>query len=197
MLYLNQDMPGYAASLPLAHPPGSYQQYSSGTTNILGQLLQERSGLGTDLAQRLLFERLGTSSATWESDADGHLVYSSYLWATPRDWATIGQFALQDGWWHGEQLLPAGWMRTSTTATPGRTEEDGLAASWWVNRRPDSSLVAPLMPADAFWAAGHDGQRVTVVPSADLVVVRMGFTPTDVDPGLDRLVADLVSALGS
>ncbi|MFZ0160836.1 MAG: serine hydrolase [Kineosporiaceae bacterium] len=195
MLYLNRDMGGYAASLPAAHTPGSYQQYSSGTTNILCQVLQQRSGLGADLGTRLVFEPLGMSSAVWEADAAGHPVCSSYLWATPRDWAKIGQWALQGGQWNGEQLLPGDWMRYSTTAVAMAGEEDGYGAHWWVNRRPDGSLVYPAMPADTYWAAGHDGQRVIVVPSAGLVVVRMGFTPADVDLGVDRLVADLVTAL--
>ncbi len=195
MLYLQPDMGGYAASLPLAHEPGTYQQYSSGTTNILCQVLHERTGLGTDLAQRLLFTQLGMSSAVWEPDAKGHLACSSYLWATPRDWARIGQFALQNGQWNGQQLIPTSWMATATTAIRVAGEEDGYGAHWWVNKRADGSLVSPTMPADAFWANGHDGQRIVVVPSAQLVVVRMGFTPAKVDLGTDRLVSSLVTAL--
>jgi CubicO group peptidase (beta-lactamase class C family) len=196
MLYLERDMGGYAASLPTAHPPGSYQLYSSGTTNIVCQILQERSGLGADIASQLIFEPLGMSSAVLEPDAAGHPVCSSYLWATPRDWAVVGQFALQDGRWNGRQLLPSSWMSRSTTVTAVAGEEDGHAAHWWVNRRADGTLRFPAMPADTYWASGHDGQRVMVVPSADLVVVRMGFTPDDVDPGVDRLVGDLARALG-
>ncbi len=195
MLYLEDDMGEYAASLPPAHSPGSYQQYSSGTTNILCQILQERSGLGADLAAQLIFTPLGMASAVLEPDATGHPVCSSYLWATPRDWAVIGQFALQDGRWNGRDLLPDGWMQRSTTLTDVRTEDDGLGAHWWANRRADGTLRFPTMPADTYWASGHDGQRVLVIPSVDLVVVRMGITADDVDLGIDRLVADLVEAV--
>jgi CubicO group peptidase (beta-lactamase class C family) len=121
-------------------------------------------------------------------------VCSSYLWATPRDWATIGEFALQDGVWAGQRLLPEGWMKATTTATPVATsEEKGYAGGWWVNGQADGSLVDPLLPADAFWANGHDGQRVYVVPSAGLVVVRLGFSP-DVD-SQDLRTAELVKDL--
>ncbi len=195
MLYLEEDMGGYAASLPAVHSPGTYQQYSSGTTNILCQLLQERSGMGTDIASQLIFTPLGMSSAVLEPDATGHPVCSSYLWATPRDWAAIGQFALQEGRWNGQDLLPEGWMGLSTATREVESEEDGFGAHWWANRRPDGSLSFPGMPADTYWASGHDGQRVFVVPSADLVVVRMGFTPAEVDLGVDRLVADLAAAV--
>jgi CubicO group peptidase (beta-lactamase class C family) len=55
-----------------------------------------------------------------------------------------------------------------------------------------------VLPADAYWAAGHDGQRVVVVPSAGVVVVRLGFDPAleGDELGIEQLVADVVQALG-
>lgn len=197
MLYLEPEMARYAASLPSAHAPGSYQQYSSGTTNVLCSVLHQRTGLGAELGERLLFDDLGIGSALWEPDAAGHLVCSSYLWATPRDWATIGQFALQKGQWKGEQLLPADWMARTTTAVPVTGEEDGYAAHWWVNARADGSLLVPGLPRDAYWASGHDGQRVIVIPSADLVIVRMGFSPAADDLGVERWGPALTAALSA
>ena len=137
MLYAEPDMAGYAASQPLAHQPGSYQQYSSGSTNILcGVLTDLADAPDADLPREQLFAPLGLTSAVWEPDASGTPVCSSYLWATPRDWATIGEFALKDGVWAGERLLPEGWMKQTTTATPVATsEEKGYAGGWWVNRR--------------------------------------------------------------
>ncbi len=193
MLYLEPDMGRYAAGQPLAHDPGSYQQYSSGSTNILCSVLRSRTGVGADLPRRELFAPLGLSSAVWEPDTSGTPVCSSYLWATPRDWAAIGQFALQGGQWDGRQLLPADWMTHSTTVLPGQGEETGYAAGWWANRLADGTLVDASLPADAYWASGHDGQRVVVVPSAKLVVVRLGFSPTIKTPQALRvfsLVAD-------
>ncbi|HSO69582.1 MAG TPA: serine hydrolase, partial [Arachnia sp.] len=199
MLYLEEDMAGYVAGLPLAHTPGEYQQYSSGGTNLLCSVLTERAGVDADLPRRGLLVPLGLSSAVWESDATGTPVCSSYLWATPRDWASIGQFALQDGVWEGGRLLPEGWMAASTTVTEvAESEEVGYAAGWSVNRLPDGSLVDDSLPADAYWATGHDGQRMYVVPSAGLVVVRLGFSPgvAGEDLRVGALVAELVSRLG-
>lgn len=198
MLYLEPDMGRYVASLPAAHAPGSYQQYSSGSTTLLCSLLAARTGTGPDLPRRELFGPLGLASAVWEPDASGTPVCSSYLWASPRDWAAIGQFALQDGVWRGTRLLPEGWLRETTTAKPvAQSEETGYAAGWWVNRLADGSLADPSLPADAYWANGHDGQRLYVVPSAGLVVVRLGFSPGVASPDLrtNRLVADLVRVL--
>ncbi|MGN6751893.1 MAG: serine hydrolase domain-containing protein [Intrasporangium sp.] len=195
MLYLESDMGGYAASQPLGRDPGTHQQYSSGSTNILCSVLKDRTGLGPQLARQQLFEPLGLSSAVWETDQSGTPVCSSYLWATPRDWAAIGQFALQDGAWQGRRLLPEGWMQRSTTALPVQSsEEQGYAAGWWANRQADGTLVDPDLPADTYSARGHDGQRLVVVPSAKLVVVRLGFSPKITEPA-DLRVDDLVKGL--
>ncbi|MGG5260789.1 serine hydrolase domain-containing protein [Phycicoccus avicenniae] len=198
MLYAEPDMARYAASQPLAHQPGTYQQYSSGSTNIVCSWLSSLADVpDADFPRTELFAPLGLSSAVWEPDASGNPVCSSYLWATPRDWAALGQFALQDGVWGGQRLLPEGWMASSTTAQPvAHSEEKGYAAGWWVNRQADGSLVSPELPADAYWMSGHDGQRVYVVPSQRLVVVRLGFSPEVDGPALrtDDLVRDVIAA---
>ena len=195
MLYLEPDMAKFVASQPLAHAPGTYQQYSSGSTNLLCSVLRQRTGIGVDLPRRELFAQLGLSSAVWEPDASGTPVCSSYLWATPRDWAAIGQFALQDGVWAGQRLLPEGWMAATTRSDAvAQTEDPGYAAGWWANRRADGTLAQPSLPADAYSANGHDGQRVFVVPSADLVVVRLGFSPSIKTPEKLRVV-ELVATL--
>ncbi|WP_246227917.1 serine hydrolase domain-containing protein [Propioniciclava coleopterorum] len=197
MLFMEPDMGSYVASLPVAHAPGAYQQYSSGSTTLLCDVLGEKAGAKADLPRRELLAPLGLSRATWEPDASGTPVCGSYLWATPREWATIGWFALNDGVWNGRRMLPEGWMARSTTAEPvEQTQEDeGYGAGWWLNTRPDGSPVAPGLPADAYRAVGHDGQRVYVVPSEGLVVVRMGFSPSADDLRTDALVADVIAAL--
>ena len=197
MLYAEGDMAGYAASQPLAHQPGTYQQYSSGSTNVLCGVLTGLTDVAdSDFPRRDLFAQLGLGQAVWEVDGTGNPVCSSYLWATPREWAAIGQFALQDGEWAGDRLLPEGWMAQSTTATTvTRSEEQGYAAGWWVNKQADGTLVEKSLPEDAYWAQGHDGQRLYVVPSQRLVVARLGFSPEVDDVRTDRLVADLVKAL--
>ncbi len=192
MLYLEPDMGAYVAAQPLAHSPGSYQQYSSGSMTLLCDILLARTGTDANLPRRELFAPLGLSSAVLEPDAAGTPVCSSYLWATPRDWAAIGQLALQDGMWAGARLLPAGWMAQSTTPVDVQTEDPGYASGWWANRLPDGSLVHPELPADTYFAQGHDGQWIVVVPSAELVVVRLGFSPEVDDEGVMALAASLV-----
>lgn len=208
MLFQEPNMAAYAAGQPAVHQPGTYRQYSSGTTNIVCDLLHERTGLGPEMADQLLFDELGMRSAVLEADASGRSVCSSYLWATPRDWAKFGQFALDDGVVHNSgnseepqsrRLLPEGWMTYSTTVVPAEGEPEPYGAQWWVNDAGDgTSPRFPEMPSDAFWASGHDGQYIVVVPSADLVVVRTGFSPGgSLDSlGVDSLVSEVVGAVG-
>jgi len=198
MLYLEPSMAGYVSSLPLAHPVGTVQQYSSGSTNLLCSVLQNRFGHAddapADFPRAELFAPLELSSAVLEPDGTGLPVCSSYLWATPRDWAAIGQFALQDGEWDGDQLLPADWMTQSVKVTAHESsDEESYGLGWRSNTDASGQVVEPLMPADAYWMSGHDGQRVVVVPSADLVVVRLGFSPAADDIRVNQLVGDLAS----
>ncbi len=196
MLYLEDDMGAYVASRESAHAPGTVQQYSSGNTTLLCDILAERTGRGVNVVRDTIFEPLGLSSAVIEPDAAGTPVCSSYMWATPRDWAAVGQLALDDGVWQGRRLLPRGWIRTSTKAVPVKTDSPGYASGWWSNRDAASGeRVEPELTEDAFFAEGHDGQWIVVVPSADLVVVRLGFTPEQEDQGVPRLAAELVRAL--
>lgn len=198
MLYLEPGMAEYVSSLPLESAPGSTQEYSSGSTNLLCRVLADKAGLtgpaAADLPRAQLFAPLGLSSAVLETDATGLPVCSSYLWATPRDWAAIGQFALQNGAWNGAQLLPTDWMTLTTTVTSvERTDDRAYALGWRANRLPDGTLEEPDLPADAYWASGHDGQRIYVVPSADLVVVRLGFSPGVDDLRTTALVRTLAA----
>lgn len=194
MLYAEPDMGAFAASQPLAHAPGTVQQYSSGSTTLLCSVLAPERG-GADWPRTELLAPLGLASMVIEPDGAGTPVCGSYGWATPREWASLGQLALDDGVWDGERLLPEGWIARSTTAVGG--EEDGYGLGWWVNTRVDGTLVEPGLPADTYWASGHDGQWLVVVPSADLVVARLGFGPEADDTRKAPVVAALIAALPS
>jgi len=196
MLYGEGDMGAYVASQELAHQPGSYLQYSSGSTTLLCDVVTEGRG-GADAPRAQLFAPLGLSSAVLEVDAAGTPVCSSYMWATPRDWATVGQFVLQDGMWDGERLLPEGWVAESTVAVDTEVEpgSDGYASGWWSNARADGSVLDADLPPDTYSASGHDGQRLVVVPSEGVVIARLGFTAEAEDNRIVSMAADLVAAL--
>lgn len=187
-----KDMATFVATHRLRDAPGTSFMYSSGDTtllaSVLGEAVKTKLGMGEDFPWTLLFEPLGIRSATWERDAKGHFVGSSYLYATPRDLARFGYFFLRDGCWEGqggqtERLLPEGWVADSTSVSrPYRLKTldagpgDVQGRLWWLNQpvpeRNVSTRPWPDVPADAFAARGHWGQSITVIPSLDLVVVR-------------------------
>jgi len=177
-----KDMGQHAARSPLAHTPGTYWSYSSGTTNLLSRIVRDR--VGGDRTSYLsfmrdrLFEPIGMKSAEPEFDASGTFVASSWLHATARDWARFGLFVLRGGNWEGEALLPEGW--TDWSRTPLAHTSTGMyGAHFWLNigdlETGEGRRIANG-PRDAFMASGHRGQYVVMVPSKDLVIVRLGHT---------------------
>ena len=182
MLYDRADMAAYAAAKPLAHKPGEKWDYSSGTTNIIMSIVKEQTG-GTlvDVHRYLrerLFRPLHMDSAVIEPDASGNFVGSSYMFATARDWARMGQFFLQKGKWEGRQLLPPGWIQYCATPTPGSHDQYG--AQIWLNpgtpRTDEMRRSYEELPASMFYMSGFNLQRVAIFPENDLVIVRLGAT---------------------
>jgi CubicO group peptidase (beta-lactamase class C family) len=182
MLFLEPDMAAFARNHPLVHRAGSFWNYSSGSAMILSRLVQDAAdGASAPAARALLFGPLGMRSAVIEADAHGTPVGSSYMYATPRDWARYGQFLLQQGVWHGQALLPPGYvalMAAPVAASHGQYGQ-GLVWLWGSDgetrgQNPDGAFA---IPPDTFWLEGHDGQFIAIVPSRELVVVRLGLTP--------------------
>jgi CubicO group peptidase (beta-lactamase class C family) len=182
MLLAASDMAAYAASKPLVAEPGSAWHYSSGTTNIIARILRGAVG-GSEpdylsFPRRLLFDRIGMRSAIIEPDTSGTFVGSSFMYATARDWARFGLLYLQDGMWKDDRILPVGWVEYSRRRTPA-SPRGAYGAHFWLTVHPGflgGDGNASGLPADAFHAIGHEGQFVTISPSRNLVLVRLGLT---------------------
>jgi hypothetical protein len=204
MLFTERDTGAFAARFPLAAPIESVWSYSSGTSNVVGRLVRDAFGGDRDamlrFARERLFDPAGMTSALFEPDASGSFIGSSFAFMTARDWARFGELFRRDGVWNGRRLLPEGFVRYATTPTP-KAPLGRYGAHWWLNagdagapgRRP-----WPPLPAETYAARGHSGQWVVVVPSARLVVVRLGLTlPDDEDDGTQELVAELLAAFAA
>ncbi len=99
MLLASPDAAAIAIARPLAFDPGTQWHYSSGTTNIIARVIRNIVGdqQYPDFPRQALFERIGMSSATMETDSMGTFVGSSFMYATARDWARLGMLYQQDG----------------------------------------------------------------------------------------------------
>ena len=178
MLYNCGDTAAYAASHPLAAPPGQIWQYATGTTNILSFIA--RRVVGDERywtwPTRVLFERAGMRSAVLEPDASGTFVCSSYMLATARDWARYGQLWLNRGRHENHEVLSDDWVRFSTTPTP-QAPDGRYGAHWWLRLNPEiggDSSDARTISSDTYYGVGHEGQTLTIMPSKRAVVVRLG-----------------------
>ncbi|HVY61033.1 MAG TPA: serine hydrolase, partial [Planctomycetota bacterium] len=164
MLFLSPDNAAYAAAKPLAHPPGSFWQYSSGTSNILARALRQTFG-GDETAYRAfprkeLFSKLGFTGFM-ELDASGTFVASSFTYMSARDWANFGLLYLHDGVApDGTRILPEGWVAYTRTPAPA-APKGRYGAQFWLNAgspgHPEDRAM-PRLPTDLFYCAGFQDQ---------------------------------------
>jgi len=202
MLFLESDMAGFASRSKLQAAPGSQWEYTSGNTLILSRVIRDAVGGHAEdvvaFARKELFEPLGITTATIEFDAAGTPVGSTNILASARDWARFGELYRNDGVVKGKRILPEGWVKYSAAPTLNH----GYGAGFWTNRGAygyAKDRIEAGMPEDAFYGSGNLGQRVVVIPSEGLVVVRLGWTHSDGFDmnGLLRLISDTKAALNN
>ncbi|RIJ23910.1 class C beta-lactamase-related serine hydrolase [Henriciella barbarensis] len=190
----------------LAHDPGAVWNYSTAGFHLISWALQklhedtlhcshlphgecaeamglyERKAWARDLHAYLLFDQIGMDAQP-EFDAAGTFLGGSLVWASARDFAKFGYLYLRDGVWEGERLLPEGWVDFSRR-NPVSTKVNVYGAGWWLGADPapePAGQAATTPPFDAFSAQGHEGQTIWIVPSKDLVIVRLGLMPNGGD----------------
>jgi CubicO group peptidase (beta-lactamase class C family) len=195
-------MAAFAEGSALKRPPGTVWEYASPNTLIVSRIVKDAVG-GTeagvlDFARRELFGPLGMRSVVFETDAAGTPVGSTSMLASARDWARLGLLYLNDGVAGVRRLLPEGWVEYSKRSTLGSPYGAGL----WTNDSTDEGARGRIragMPADGFFATGRLGQRIYIMPSQRLVIVRMGVTqqPDAAIIGDIRLIRDVIAATGA
>ncbi len=198
MLFKKRDAGLYAADVPLKHTPGEVFYYSSGTTNILSRIIRET--VGDENYHRFpydrIFHKVGMYSMVIEPDPGGTFVGSSFSYATARDWARFGLLYLNDGYWMGERILPEGWV--AFTATPAKGAKRGeYGAQFWLNAGEPgnpSNRTYPDVPEDMFYCSGYESQYVWIIPSKNLVVVKLSLT-TGAEMDDNAFLKNIIAAL--
>ena len=200
MLFTEPDMAGFAAQSPLKHTPGTVWQYTSGNTLVAARIVANAVG-GTEAdvlnsPARNYSEPLGMRTAVIETDAIGTPVGSTFILASARDWARLGVLYLNDGVVAGRRVLPDGWVSYTRRATLDRRYGAGVSSNASATAGAKGRIRAG-MPADGFFASGRLGQRIYIMPSQRLVVVRFGVTQTrDFDIAGDmHFLRDVVATL--
>ena len=173
MLFQAEDMTRAQADKPAEYKPNMRWNYSSGTTNLLSGILRKQFKTHQeylDFWYSALIDKIGMNSMVIETDMAGNYVGSSYGWATTRDWSKFGLLYLHKGNWNGEQIFNESWEKYTTTPT---NRSDGrYGGHFWLN----AGGHFPDVPRDMYYCSGFQGQMVAIIPSLDLVIVRMGLT---------------------
>jgi len=165
----------YAATRPLQWPPNTVGRYHNTDPVLINYLIrlgvEKRGEEYLSFPHRALFDKLGIRTMVIETDPFGNFLGQGYELASGRDWARLGNLYLQDGVWNDERILPEGYAKFVST----------LAPAWEADKRPiyggffwiNGDGRFPV-PRDAYYMAGAGGQTTLIIPSHDLVVVRLG-----------------------
>ena len=166
----------WAATRPQEWPPNTIGRYRNTDPVLTSYLIRLGvEGRGQDyhsFPQHDLFDKIGIRDGLIETDPQGHFLGQGLAFMPARDWARLGNLYLQDGVWDGERILPEGYVEYASTLAPtwvsdGRLQYGG--AFFWVNGQGSQGL-----PESAYSMRGAGGQSTTIIPTHDLVVVRLG-----------------------
>jgi CubicO group peptidase (beta-lactamase class C family) len=188
----------YAATRPLQWPPNTVGRYRNTDPVLINYLIrlgvEKRGEEYLSFPQRALFDKIGIRTMVMETDPYGNFLTQGYELASARDWARLGILYLKDGVWNGEHVLPAGYAKFVST----------LAPAWEADKRPvyggffwiNGTGTFPV-PRDAYYMSGAGGQTTLIVPSHDLVVVRLGHYKGSAagSTGLRKALALLMEAV--
>src|SRR3954470_3276669 len=167
----------HSMTRPQQFAPNTEGRYRNSDPLLVGYLVKQavtkRGEEYLAFPQRALFDRIGIRRQVLETDPYGNFLLSGYDYGTARNWARLGLLYAQDGMWQGTRILPEGWAKFVSTPAPAwKTPIYG--GLFWVNG--DGALP---IPKNAYLMNGAGGQRVVIIPSHDLVVVRMGHHKGD------------------
>jgi CubicO group peptidase (beta-lactamase class C family) len=178
----------FAATRPLQFEPNTFGRYRNSDPMLLGLIMRDavrkRGEEYLTWPQRALFDKIGIRRQVLETDPYGNFLLSGYDYGTARNWARLGLLYLNDGVFNGERILPEEFVKFVSTPAPA-WRDSTYGGMVWVNARGAANV-----PRDAFMFRGAGGQETYVVPSREMVVVRMGHFP-----GARSGAADLQKAL--
>lgn len=168
--------------------PGTNFVYCSPGMHLLSAILQHTTGMtALDFARQNLFEPLGIHDVIWLTDPQGYNRGSEGVYLHPYDMAKIGYLWLNNGQWDGKQIVSQEWVENSVKAQFETGDGDDYGYGWWVQTDEPQSYTA----------SGRGGQRITVVPSWNLIVATTGggFSFDEIEPLLAPTFIDMNNSL--
>ncbi len=191
MLFLDSDMTLAQRYKKVVAEPTEVWNYSSGTTNLLSGILREQFATHQeylDFPYKELIDKIGMNSMLLETDLSGNYILSSYGWATTRDWAKFGLLYLNKGDWNGKRIFSETW--SDYVAKPTINSNGTYGAHFWLNAEGKYEDI----PTDLYSVNGFQGQRIFIIPSKDLVVVRTGLKE-QTDEQFNTLLKEIIASI--
>lgn len=165
--YFEDDLRSLILGLQVTEQPGKSYRYLSGSTQLLGMVLEKATGKTlTAYLQEHFWEPMGfESEALWQLDSEESGIEKAYccLAATARDFARFGKLYKDKGQWLGKTILPEDFVTLSTHQRFPESPEYGYGL--WLLQHKNK---------DFFMLRGHLGQYVIVQPEDNLIIVRLG-----------------------
>jgi CubicO group peptidase (beta-lactamase class C family) len=193
------DLSAFAADRPLIHQPGTHWAYSTASSTlvaaIIGRAVADNAAGRSAFIRSELLDPIGAENTVFEFDRKGNFLGGSHIYATARDFARFGLLYLRDGIWDERRILPEGWVDFARTLAPA--DNNGTyGAHFWINLEPRKNqfVLLPGGPTSAFEASGNAGQYVIIVPTHDLLIVRLGEMQSTNWNDLNAALAKLLEA---
>ncbi len=176
---------------PLLHEPGTRYDYSNANAELIAPLLARATGQPYEqwVSQQILRPLRAAGGEIW-LNRDGGVAHSGCCILLPAEtFAKIGQLLLQDGVWNGARILPEGYVAQIRKPT-SENQHAGLGVylgapftQWRGAHNPDIDSFstyhsAPYAADDLFLFDGNSNQVLYMVPSENLLILRMGGTPS-------------------
>ena len=162
----------FVLSFPLLDGPGTVSNYNDGAPHLISKAIEAKVGKTmAEYAREKLFEALGIYDWQWERAHDGTTFGAFSLFLKPRDFAKVGQLLIQNGMWDGSQIIDPGYLQTATThQADSNIEDKPYGFYFWIDKRNQG-----------FYAHGHGGQILLVVPDKELVALYTAWPYTSGD----------------
>lgn len=198
MLMTQGDMADFADDVPLRATPGETWDYQTVHSVLLSKIVRNHAG-SFDAYMKLVhedfFDKAGMHHSFLQADASGTFIGGAFAYASPRDWMRFGLLYLNDGLnENGERILAEDWVKYTNTPSEASLKSQGYGAQFWLNAKSKNQWI-PNAPEDMFAAKGHYGQYVVIIPSLDLVIVRLGQTYNKAAFDIDKFIVEVLSIL--
>lgn len=198
MLMTQGDMADFADDVPLRATSGETWDYQTVHSVLLSKIVRNHAGSFADymkLVHEDFFDKVGMHHSFLQADASGTFIGGAFAYASPRDWLRFGLLYLNDGITeNGERILAEDWVKYTNTPSTASLKSRGYGAQFWLNAKTKNQWI-PNAPEDMFAAKGHYGQYVVIVPSKELVIVRLGQTYNTKAFDVDEFILQILSSV--